>query len=586
MVWPLACNSLFSPIAGDMPKDFSLKVGDPLDLNCTLKVSRFALGGSNQTYEVNGSHLAFKFNESYVPKEMVTMGERSISLHKDHAEYSDSGTYYCNIRSDRVFHVCATQVTVGEKPLRVSDFKCISYYFKNLTCSWKIPQASVRSDYTLREMFAPIGAHPGFPRECPEAESLRTPSSCTWNLSSTPVYRKEASVFHLVLTGKNVLGSHNWSYTVDHLENVKVSEPTDFKTSSVTTQSITIGWKPPEEQTESKKLIVSYKIDYKSQYSLKWEVLHVHNKTSVMVQKLHPYTNYTFRLKAKASKAVLPELWTDAIMLVQETLSDVPEVPPKISPSGYKVQNYQDRRSITLNFETLPKKHWAGASLKYLVECCEDDASLAGECENRTSEVSSITFEVLHRNNMYRFKLWSLNENGVSKVHSNIHVNRYDDMMKAPQDVKVVALSLGVYEVSWRPPAGPSAVTPLLEERSRVYRERAVSGEEDPPPNYTVFWCPRMLPRSHTCNQSLEWRRLGPNTTSTMLELEPEKVYQFAVSAQSGARASEMIWASCVIPVSKGTLALSIFIVFLFFRSTVMFFICTMSSVQVVLCNQ
>lgn len=533
-----------------MPKDFSLKVGDPLVLNCTLTVSKFTLPslfGGNTTYEVNGSHLALKFNDSYVPQDRLVYGSSSILFRKDSAEYSDTGTYYCNLRvPDRTLHVCATLVTVGEKPLQVEDFKCISYFYRNLTCSWRIPEANVRSNYTLGEMFAPLESHKGFSRECPSIPELRTPSSCTWNLSSSPSYRKEASRFHFILTGRNDLGTRNWSYVFEHLEILKISEPTDFERSAVTERSITVSWRPPVEQSENPKLQVSYELGYLSQYEDEWKELHILDQTSHMVQGLTPYTNYTFRLRARASRAVMAELWTKSVFLVQETLSDLPDTPPRISRSGFKVQNYQSKRSVTLNFETITKKHWCGATLRYLVECCEDDP-LEDKCENKTSQVSTVTFENLHRNAAYKFRLWSLNENGVSKVHSSVHVDRHDDLMNAPQDIKVMALSSGEYEVSWRPPAktshaqsGPStSSSPVPEE------------EEASPPGYTVFWCPRMLPRSYSCNQSLEWRRLAPNVTSTVLLLEPDRVYQFAVAAQSMPKASEMAWTSCVIPVSK-----------------------------------
>ncbi|XP_040074776.1 uncharacterized protein LOC8025354 isoform X2 [Ixodes scapularis] len=548
-VWLLACRSIFSPISGDMPRDFSLKVGDPLVLNCTLTVSKFSLPslfGGNTTYEVNGSHLALKFNDSYVPQDRLIYGHSSILFRKDSAEYSDTGTYYCNLRvPDRTLHVCATLVTVGEKPSQVEDFKCISYLYRNLTCSWRIPEASVRSNYTLREMFRPIESREGSYRECPTTKELRTPSSCTWNLSDKPLYRKEAPRFHFILTGWNALGSRNWSYTYDHLEILKISEPTEFRRSAVTERSITVDWSPPAEQAENRKLQVSYEIGYLSQYEDEWKEMHILNKTSLMVQGLTPYTNYTFRLRARASRAVMAELWTESVFLVQETLSDVPDSPPRISESGFKVQNYQSKRSITLNFETVPRKHWCGAMLKYLVECCEENP-LEDRCENKTSQVPTVTFENLLRNAAYKFRLWSLNENGLSRVHSSMRVDRHDDLMNAPQDIKVMALSSGEYEVSWRPPVTGRVLSGSSPALSSGFEEA-----EAPSPGYTVFWCPRMLPRSYSCNQSLEWRRLPPNVTATLLQLEPDKVYQFAVAAHGVSNASEMAWTSCVIPVSK-----------------------------------
>ncbi|XP_029844432.3 uncharacterized protein LOC8039342 [Ixodes scapularis] len=551
-VWLLSCNSLFSPISGDMPKDFSLEVGKPLALSCTVKPAKFSLG-KNRTYEASGSKLALKFNGSYVPQDKLIYEGSSVLLRKEEAELNDSGSYYCMLKfPDHAFHVCATQVTVGELPLPVEDFKCISYHYKNLTCSWRNPDSNIRSSYVLSAIFGPIGSHQGSPRECPKAKELRTPSSCTWNLSSTPVYRKEAPRFRFVLTGRNELGSKNWTYSYDHLSILKLSEPRDFKSIAVTKRGVTIRWKAPVERMENPKLEVAYEIGYLSQYEQEWKELHILNKTSVMVQGLEPYTNYTFRLRARASKSAIPEPWTGAIYMVKETLPDVPYGPPKISPCGFKVQNYQSKRSITLNFAAISKKQWSGITLKYLVECCEE-MSPEEQCENKTTQVPTATFDDLRQSTAYNFRLWSLNEHGISKNHSNIRVGKHDDLMSAPQDIKVMALSSGEYEVSWRPSTSPSASWFYSNDSSAPSKteEAGYGSEEAPPQGYTVFWCPRMLPWFYGCDQSLEWRRVPPNVTSTVLELEPGKLYQFAVAAQSKPKTSEMAWTSCVVPVSK-----------------------------------
>lgn len=559
-VYASICMSVFSPISGDMPGDFSLKSGDPLFLNCTLNTPKFKIGKNKTEYSVNGSHLEIKFNDTQLPSELLSTGDVWVAFHKNRSEYSDTGNYNCNIRVDgRVFHVCATQVTIGEPPLPVENFKCINYYYENVTCYWEPPPNSVKTEYKLGERFAYTDNHGGFYRDCPLKSHVNNISSCAWTTSSNPPFRKETTEFRYVMTGTNALGVRRFNYSIHNLQIVKVSEPAEFKCSAVSKRSITLSWNASAEQRENLKLLVGYEIHYVSQFESEWKTVRVLNKTSHMVQDLEPYTTYTFRLRARASEAVLDELWTNDVTLAQTTLKDVPQGPPRISRSGFKVQNYQGRRSIMLNFAALPQKQWGGATLQYFIKCCEegvpDDA-----CENKTVDMPTVTFDGLFRNSRYKFQLWSVNEIGVSKVHSSLRVDKYDELINTPRDIKVVALGSGNYEVSWHAPSPrlPVALTSSSTSTSAEEGDEGAAGGQGGgeaasvgPVSYTVFWCPRMLPRSYSCNESLEWRRLELNTSSTLLNLDPSNVYQFAVAAQSADKASEMHWTTCVIPVSK-----------------------------------
>lgn len=505
-----------------MPKDFDLLEGSPLLLNCSLTVSQFKV--SNQTYEVNGSHLVFKFKNNQIPQDQVVTGPMSIVYRKERTTLDDAGMYYCNIRyPDRTFHVCATTVSIGDVPPPVEDFRCISYQLKMLNCSWKNPHTTVKTDYTLGERFAFSSTRPGFYRKCPIVAPNKT--ACAWTLSSLPPLRKEAETFRFVIAGNNSLGVRNWTYDMDHFEILKVSAPRHFVCSAGTKRSLTINWEAPVETDEARNLSITYQIHYESEYESRGKVVEV-QKLSTMIQKLHPFTEYTLALRAKSSSAAMSDLWSDEVSLKHKTLPDVPEMPPRISPSGFLVQNFKTKRSILLNFEAVHRKYWGGATLNYIIQCCND--STPRSCINKTSEIPMVTFDGLLHNVGYNFQIWSQNENGISKEHSSVRVDRFDNTLGVPEGIEVTAMSSKKYYVSWKMP----------------------SGYEDEDLTYTVFWCPRMLPRSYACNQSLHW--VTTNSTFEELELEPDHVYQFAVAASSGGRASGMVWTTCIIPVSKG----------------------------------
>ncbi|KAH9366377.1 hypothetical protein HPB48_018138 [Haemaphysalis longicornis] len=513
-VYASVCRSVFSPISG---------------------------GRSTQ---VNGRHLEIKFNDTQLPSELLSTGDLWVAYHKNRSEYSDTGNYNCNIRVDGiVFHVCATQVTIGEPPLPVENFRCISYNFRNVTCYWEPTPNSVKTEYKLGEMFAYTDKHGGFYRECPLKSHVNNVSACAWSTNSKPVFRKESSEFRFVLTGTNALGERRFNYTLRHLAIMKVSEPSEFKSSAVTKRSITLSWNACAEQRENRKLLVVYEIP-------------LCVAVRVKVEDLLPYTTYTFHIRARASEAVFDELWTNNVTMAKRTLKDVPEAPPRISRSGFKVQNYQGRRSIMLNFEALPQKLWAGTTIEYFIVGCEEGMPDDG-CENKTVAMPTVTFDGLFRNSRYNFRLWSKNEIGLLQGRLQPPRRQWPTrVINTPRDIKVVALGSGHYEVSWHAPSPrvPATLPSSSTSTSAEEGEGGSGGEVAAPlgpVSYTVFWCPRMLPRSYSCNESLEWRKLELNASSTMLRLDPSNVYQFAVAAQSAGKASEMHWTTCVIPVSK-----------------------------------
>ncbi|XP_064477430.1 uncharacterized protein LOC135391209 [Ornithodoros turicata] len=519
--WAMACTGIFRNIEGDMPSDFNVLEGGPFGITCNISIGNVTV--ANSTFEVNGNFLEFKFNNHVIPEDRIIRGRSSITYRKSVMTMADEGAYYCNLRfPTQLFHICATQVGVGTLPPPVENFRCVAYYFKSLNCSWELPSTSITTHYTLGEMFAPAGSIPGFYRYCPEVSDDKM--SCSWALNSKAPFRKETRDFKLIMTGNNTLGVSKWNYTYNHFAILKVSEPNKFDCSAVTTRSATLSWNDPEEVRELPSLQVVHRILYRSEYEHEWKVLETVNNTK-MIQNLHPFTNYTFLLASRSSNTALSDPWSNNVTLVQMTLPDVPERAPAISPSGYMVQNFKSKRSVILNFESLSREYWAGATLNYVIQCCE--VNVPRTCFNKTSEDPTVTVDGLQQNVSYEFKIWAQNENGVSKSHSTIQIDRYDELLGAPENIEVTALTPKEYRVSWRAPS--------------EFVEDDLT--------YTVFWCPRMVPRSNACNDTLRW--LTTNNTSEKLELEPDHIYQFGVAANSSDRASGMVWTTCIIPVSR-----------------------------------
>ncbi|KAG8316765.1 hypothetical protein J6590_043301 [Homalodisca vitripennis] len=97
-----------------------------------------------------------------------------------------------------------------------------------------------------------------------------------------------------------------------------------------------------------------------------------------------------------------------------------------------------------------------------------------------------------------------------------------DSGLAEPLSFTKIAFDNHIYELSWKPPA----------------TNRAIS-------SYTIFWCDNNKDRPYQCTGTLNWTRVSSDVTIKNITVPDDKIYQFAISANTKTESSGMVWASC-----------------------------------------
>lgn len=101
------------------------------------------------------------------------------------------------------------------KPAEPKNFKCMSYNWESLVCTWEPAQNYLTTRSSLKFFF------PGRPGgraiyQCPVDQSS---NSCRLNYTSDPIYRQSQPYYFFRLNISNDLGHHIVSYNFNHWAN-------------------------------------------------------------------------------------------------------------------------------------------------------------------------------------------------------------------------------------------------------------------------------------------------------------------------------------------------------------------------------
>lgn len=107
------------------------------------------------------------------------------------------------------------------KPQNVSDFKCISSNYENLTCSWTIVPNYVKTSYKLTYTLGSGRLKNSYGCPLTPYPDDNGRMSCFWNLTTTPQYRPAHDLFIFSLTMNNTFGSNVMTIPFHNFENSK-----------------------------------------------------------------------------------------------------------------------------------------------------------------------------------------------------------------------------------------------------------------------------------------------------------------------------------------------------------------------------
>ncbi|XP_051028195.1 interleukin-6 receptor subunit beta [Acomys russatus] len=311
-----------------------------------------------QQYEVNASYIVWKTNHVAVPKEQVTVVNRTTSSVTFTDIALQAVQLTCNVLSFGQIEQNVYGVTIlsGFPPDIPTNLSCIVNEGKNMMCQWDPGRETyLETTYTLKSEWATDT----FP-DC----QTKYNTSCT--VSYTPIYFVYIEVW---VEAENALGKvSSESINFDPVDKVKPNPPHDL---SVTNS---------EELSSILKLtwvnsgfggIVSLKFDiqYRAKDASTWVQVPLEDtvspRTSFTVQGLQPFTEYVFRVRT--IKEDSRGYWSDWSAEARGvTYEDRPSKPPsfwyKINPS-----HTQESRSARLIWKALPVSEANGNILDYEV---------------------------------------------------------------------------------------------------------------------------------------------------------------------------------------------------------------------------
>nr|XP_003707987.1 PREDICTED: uncharacterized protein LOC100878272 [Megachile rotundata]XP_012151607.1 PREDICTED: uncharacterized protein LOC100878272 [Megachile rotundata] len=508
--------------------DIVLEYGQSLRILCIL----------NQTFVdaefpgKNSSDLVFFRNEKEMEPQFITViNETTISLDVGKPPPAEN-MYYCKLRrpndhSKQYEAVCLNKVVVGFKPQEPQNFSCVSQNWENMICSWDPVQNYVTTRFTIVfKLPGRAGGRKLYP--CPKEK--QEVSRCLWDTTTNPIYRQPYEYYTFILNVENVLGNASYTYKFHHFAHVIPAKPANLSVVNKTFDSALLHWSVPFPMQNFPPGL-HHRITYQNQWDHQktWQVInitndiHTHKRYYNLTGLEYANTVYDVRVFMKSSVAVGEDKWSEFSDVTFRTPSRLPGHPPKTDIGSFEIAENSGSRDVYLYWQTIPDYLENGGNFRYEIDRVEENGRKLILWPNETTRTYA-KFKGISFNN-YRFEIASTNSVGASKERTKIFVPSQSEIPHEPIAFTKIAFDGGLYELSWKPPNTNIEIT-----------------------NYTIFWCDNERDRPYQCTGYLDWVHVSKNTTIyNMTVPDPDKVYQFAISANTNKGSSGMVWASCTV---------------------------------------
>uniref|UniRef100_A0A8C6H1D3 Interleukin-6 receptor subunit beta n=1 Tax=Mus spicilegus TaxID=10103 RepID=A0A8C6H1D3_MUSSI len=311
-----------------------------------------------QHYYVNASYIVWKTNHAAVPREQVTVINRTTSSVTFTDVVLPSVQLTCNILSFGQIEQNVYGVTMlsGFPPDKPTNLTCIVNEGKNMLCQWDPGRETyLETNYTLKSEWAT--------EKFPDCQSKHG-TSCM--VSYMPTYYVNIEVW---VEAENALGKvSSESINFDPVDKVKPTPPYNLSvTNSEELSSILkLSW---VSSGLGGLLDLKSDIQYRTKDASTWIQVPLEDtmspRTSFTVQDLKPFTEYVFRIRSiKDSGKGYWSDWSEEAS--GTTYEDRPSKPPsfwyKTNPS-----HGQEYRSVRLIWKALPLSEANGKILDYEV---------------------------------------------------------------------------------------------------------------------------------------------------------------------------------------------------------------------------
>ncbi|XP_050530004.1 cytokine receptor [Daktulosphaira vitifoliae] len=623
----VACGSGINTIGGTFPKgDIVLEYdsGNPLDITCVLDPEHKTIKKllKNKIDDLNdlGQNLIFHRNSERIPKEYVTVINSTAARLIIPKPPAGIFTYYCKlllderrreilsnnyndengaqmssgksiespllstvqptsletsgppplIGQDFEIGVCLNTVSVGYKPLKITNYTCISSNWESLTCNWTKPDNPVKTTYKIYFRL-PGRAGGRIVINCPTHSDMDS-NTCYWDERTNPIYRRLYEYYYFTLIGENVLGNSTTAFRFHHYAHVIPTSPTNVTVVDKTQSSAMLRWFIGSMATFPRDLV--HKIEYKSQWDSSndsWHSINVSDLCNTSTNSnsnchkrdagyyyfnvtdlMYPFALYDFRIYLRSSLARGEDKWSIPGYVTMKTKPSIPKRPPLTDVGSFESVPspiHKSSRDIFIYWQHIDDSEKNGDLFEYRAFYTTEMSN------NQTFHQSNVThknyalFQGLSNNIGYNFVVYSANKEGLSSVYSAIYVPSEAEKIEEPLSFTKMAFENGTFELSWKHNLGQKSTS------------------DNQITDYTIFWCENDKDRPYQCNGFMNWKHVPRTETIHNVTVQDHsKIYQFAISANrqsnlqnslnhlqhsylssSSSSSSGMIWASCTV---------------------------------------
>ncbi|XP_055101619.1 leukemia inhibitory factor receptor [Symphalangus syndactylus] len=432
------------------PQDKVILVGSDITFCCVSqeKVLSALIGHTNcPLIHLDGENVAIKI--------------RNISVS------ASSGTNVVFTTEDNIF---GTVIFAGYPPDTPQQLNCETHDLKEIICNWNPGRATAlvgprATSYTLVESFS--GKYVRLKRtEAPTNESYQL-------LFQMLPYQE---IYNFTLNAHNPLGRSQSTILVNITEKVYPHTPTSFKVKDINSTAVKLSWHLPGNFA---KINFLCQIEIKKSNSVQEQrnvtIKGVENSSYlVALDKLNPYTLYTFRIRCSTETFWKWSKWSNK----KQHLTT--EAIPSKGPDTWREWS-SDGKNLIIYWKPLPINEANGKILSYNVSCSSDE---------ETQSLSEIPdpqhkAEIRLDKNDYIISVVAKNSVGSSPPSKIASMEIPNDDLKIEQ---VVGMGKGIL-LTWH--YDPNMTC-----------------------DYVIKWCNSS--RLEPC--LMDWRKVPSNSTETVIE--------------------------------------------------------------------
>ncbi|XP_043227242.1 cytokine receptor-like [Amphibalanus amphitrite] len=524
-------------------QDINVRPNTEFSITCQIDPAHPKVAGytANDLYFTRSEELAVGgFRRTEVAADNYEVLNSTMLRLTDRLERRARYSYACRLRhkTTPTLGICTNNVNIGDPPLPVEGFRCVSQNWQAVNCTWREPFNAIRTRYEPE--YRTMTRIARYRKPC-NITAIRRPLrpgqtrtvSC---LVSENNFRFSHETFRMVMNAYNELGNASSDFVLSTYEIVRPAPPVRVWGTNLTTSSVRL-------RAEIGHPMASFPrpIDFSVEYTSRWNqtpqpvdasaMQFMHNSkhtkgrnttNDTLVSGLLPNTDYRFAVRMRSSMAdvvTYPDLWSPPLETVLRTQATVPAASPRTTLGSFDLVGRATSRTVYVYWQQIEAQEQNGPQFGYCAVRLRPGRAAATP-DNTTDAYALFRDLDLGR---HEFSIAACNSEGKSAEPATLVVPEQEDVLPRPHPVTLVAEAPGSYTLAWEQKA------------------------DTPVDNYTLFWCQHMRDRPFQCEGQLNWTVVDGSLRNHSLRLPATAEYQFAVAANRGAASSGMVWSRCVL---------------------------------------